>query len=868
MASITIQPNGTVVFSQAVIDKFPEITATVSGSKITIGNVYLEELVSLVGNNIFWSDTQPFSSFSIEFTNNHADVDVLSNLMVRYINYHNGDYTVAIPKYSSDLSILKDPLNLGVKPNYYKALLDYANGTKTIDALANDIKEIYLIAKPTASINIADIITVISTIQKADILKFLNQGTSIMSVYNATQDAKSKTFVSTGTQKYSLSTASKEFEMIEDANGIQTINKLCASDGEDVRVPLLKMLPNMTSISYCLFKQLTPDEFFNSKITTITTDFGASVSIMRSGSTGEPYNFLLSSPSAVPTLIGELLADVYLRYTTLTSTRTSTYFDVSILGRRVLYGSFDSYFNIDSPTDTISGDILGIAKKYVTLNTTVMASGASSTPLFEFNTINADIPLPKEILSGVVRASGQKYVEQYFIIPTLQELYAYDFTFANGELTPIVSVYSDETKALSIVGTALFSKIKKVIFTTFDFVDMYYSYGFNNIYVGTNVILGNSCTINSLALGGVDHFGGNIKKLVSAGIVNYNTLAGNDMYASLHRLSISVATVPNDKLLLCDFASIGAGGIFASDADPTGQCMLGLRYILVNGTPLPYARDKVMSWADAGVPIVVSSSYSVRVEDIALFQNIIDSLVDGYKRSFRFGTPTIPIDKTENRFAGSIFCIAYDGLFANTDISMYKKLISIASGVDTLIASQTSSGSPILNVYLGVNGITTKVDTLAMEQFLTNSLNIRDTLGGLTAVRIDPSTLNVTNTSPILFMSHTDEITGLEIAPNDPVNYTKRSFNLRTGELTTQTIINGVDSISGVGGYSTSNVPAGNSVAYPVTPNSGMLVKYNFAKNADGSVDVTYKVLDANNNDITSQFSTLTLDGMFSHKGV
>jgi len=873
-AYILIQ-NGSVVFSNALLQSFPEIKATVAGNVIRVENVWREDLINILGDNVFWSEKQPFASFSIIFTNNEASVDTLSNLLVRYVNFHDGDYTVNIPLYIATADILRDPISAGVRPNYYGALQMYVDGVITLSELSRAIKEAYEYVLDVGLVKQIDIENAINSVSKNDIRLFLSSNATVMEIWNTIRNnslASSK-----GIKSYNVDTLNVELSLSV-TGGVYDITKLCASTTENVRELLNLMLPTMTSITHCLFKHLTPDDFINSKIVNITTDFGATVTIFRSG-LNIPYSASISASSIKPVeKIGELVGDIFLRHSKNDVTND---FDIYINGSRLcaFYTSGSAIF----VTSNQIHNILVSAKSYILSHRNIQPQKLAGTittgiPLFNgaftFDAVHSSNTfIEKTLLENTKEGSGNpSIINCFFDVPTIVKLTDFLFFLGNGVLT----LQHRELEILDFAGHQIMNKVTKLClkfgnYNMFLNVAKYYKAGFHNIEIGCGTSTGyiikdgvfySDTSSNDLA-DVIDDF-------IDVGITRFVRLVGSlvERMSIMHK-NITVDDVPPMYYLISGFCTKTAGGYFASGIDKTGTGMFFLKYITVNGTPLNN-KPKILSLICSNQPLKVSSDYFVRSEDIMVLQHIIDSLRDGYKRSFRYGTPTIDISINEDRFSYNILVNVFDALFAKS--GGYGKISNIANGIDTLCftAQNFTFGilTPPLDVYIGATGVITRVTSIQlMEGFLGRYLS--HTTRPET-IRIDPLTLRLLPTTYVAtLMTNTDEITVLSYDPlGDTTTYNKNSFNLRTGVITQQSIVNGVDSLSGKGGYSISNIPKGDMVASNAITNTDMYVVYTPTANPDGSVTVSYQAFDKDGNDITSQFNTITLGDRFLHKDI
>jgi len=918
-AQIVVE-NGVVVFSPSLLQEFPEITATITGNVITVSNAWREDLISVTGDNVFWAEKQDFASFSIIFTNNNAKVNTLSNLIVRYVNFHNGDYSISTPKYVTTPELIADPLSLGVKPNYYGLLNQYANGSIAIEELSKTLAQMYRVVTPKTA-NEAVIAQVLGNISIEDMRLFLDSQLSAMDTYNTVKDNLSPELDGTGSKKYSLSTASKEVELVE-KDGVVKVTKLCVRDGEDVSVLVPQVLENATSITQCMLKSISCEEFASSPFTVITTDFGIHANIQREGVNG-------ASDSSIK---------IYYDDTTVTNnTDELGFIDVGIWSEFIselfiksgsinlkyfyLHSMHSTWGTFGNPRYRKNIDIVmtGYNYPYMGADGIFVAIMSRVKDLVKEETITNPTACVSELKFGRVRTStilpenllmdAQEIVcfsnhEQFFDAPLVKSIYISNrgYFYNNG------NVYISHAPDYGFMGTLLESKITKVVIKSqaevYILMALGARLGFREMHYNEN---------QQTAVGVRDGVGYGFKyfpiedamiDIIDAGIVQFEDMhEKTERFVSLYNKEVSVATITDGQLLICSFGEAipEAGSYFVEGVETyafnngSGQYFAGARYgaslgkILLNGISIT---DKSTCLLEimGEKPLLVSSSYSVREADLSFIQGIMNSLRTGYNGKFSLSPSDAEPDEDNNLFAYEMLGESYQKLLGSTNYqhtgSAYYNLLSIAQGGGVSL-SKLENGS-----YMGLNISSVSLNlslgglSEAGSQVIKRTDNFDPVFGTLTldclTGQIDvvygvvADALAYTQAQPqvgaftadvLLHHVYENEVVSLylySIGIGDYQGY----VNLRIVSVDLKNMVSHrTDAIA-------TTIPDQNTVFSPPPPIpkeagvavTGNYVQYTITDNGDGSVTINYVAYDKDGNDITNQFKTLSIGDYFLHE--
>jgi hypothetical protein len=919
-AQIVIQ-NGVVVFSPELLQEFPEITATITGNVVTVSNAWREDLISVVGDNIFWAEKQDFLSFSIIFTDNKASVNSLDELIVRYVNFHEGDYLITVPAYTASVDLLRDPLSIGLKPNYFNSLQEYVDGLISLTDVAEVVASMYSAVSVETNFNAEQIEVILATIPMGDISTFLSADISAMDTYNVVANKDNLGDSGVGIKSYSLTTAGKELSFVEEEGAIE-ITKLCVKDGEDVTELVDKLIVNATVISQCVLKALTPTQFAQGVFTRITTDFGVHVDIKRTATTSAKIyydnNDLVPDFSYVETisasLWGELLADLIEKSTAL----PITYF--AVYGRRSTYGTFGTprypelgtYFvSTDSnslSTGGIIGEAFSIAREKLVEKSVPMS--------IDYGNYADTVPI--NLLSGVKTGNSYNYPEQFFNAQDITKITGYGSSvpiFDNGVFS--VSNSSD----FGFMGTPLQSKVTQIIIRNqleeSVLIAQAIRLGFTDVKSGIQ---------NFGCLGGIG-FGFELKNykqeivnIIDAGLNQFDRLSPvSELEVSSRGIDIAVANITHGSLLICPFGEATQGsGYFESGVETPyliediiestnyyavnlGRYKFAMSSITLNGVSIA-DKTQILEVLVGEQPITVACNYSLRSHDIALFTSIFESLRKGYKEVFRFGSTSDIIEVAEDYFSYSVLSKFYDVLIGG---------ISITGGtVDSVMTAHHNLVSIAQGGSVSVSSVFDDMEDYQIRGALTtSSIDFSISLGGVvkeacTISSANPSvdnghlTLTCDNSDTIDFAYGNIQDALVNATPNDPNNFSVIVLMHHT--LIDNVLVVYYVQIGRSGGVQFTNVKhiainikTTKAIYSPQTPSSnnpqvptdwgtiatvptessnvtsdGNYVHYTFVDNNDGSVTVSYTAFDKDGNDITDQFNTLSIGDYFLHKEV
>lgn len=906
--------SGTVTFSDEVLAEFPEITGEVNGNVVRISNVWREDLISLVGGNIYWTKKQPFASFSIIFDeNNKTSVDTLSNLLVRYVNYHNGDYEISLPKYSSDVSVLYDPLGLGVRPNYYGELQKYIDGETTIEALSEAIYKLYVIALPDyPSWRQSDdtlggpdeIQAAISAIPEEDIRKFLDPSPVAVQLYDTVEDnSNSRT---SGNKSYSLQTSSQELVFTKNKNDYN-FSAIC-TPGEEAAIflPDFLMVPiapyrfytKKLTATQCLLKHITKDQFFDSRIVSVTTNFGASASIGR--------GFVLQermSPSSIQVsiavskygvnnvLLGEFIADIL---SVIPQEKLGGRLSIDMgggLGNLASYDFGTSSLTIKNPMVSMA---FYYASKLLEANKTDIDEGRVTT---KFPTL-----MPLSSLYYMAYSQCPKIFSSEFGFVQANGDLARDFLDSDniGRFSPGPwtgwGLYGSTFKANSletlkkVIGTKAWNRVTHIEATNED-SDIYAT----AIHLGRTVSGQASWDGSKFTLSDELRDYDSLSKIIAAGANYFDRIYPDDTFhipnseleLSLH-WDFEVDEVQVGNLLLCSFSkelpslegyfSSGCDNGRLSDAHSRARYSSALSKIALNGVSLTDISGvaDVIAGSDQ---LAVYSPYKVRDEDMQFFHTLFTTLRNGYRTIFRHtAEDSTAIGDDENSYAYSTLTKILSTLFsvsASNDNAQdtYDKLSALANG-GYVTVSQGMPGDAIAPLVI--------VSNVLYDVYLT---------------KIERQNRTITCNSSIRgnILVESDDLTGedrvVEYEAGDPdggyalVGYVQNSPKITLQFLAKETTTGGQTvTKQWEQTYDLKNMSVGTEYheyqgdvdptwegEIPVTPASATISKgnrviYTPVDNGDGSVTISYQVLDEDDNDITDLFNTLTIGETFLHK--
>ena len=912
--------NGKVVFSDKLLQSFPEITATVTGDIVTIGNVWREDLISVINDNIFWAEQQAFKSFSIIFNNNSTSVDTLSNLLVRYVNFHDENFSISLPKYTNNIEILYDPLALGVRPNYFEALQKYLNKEISLQKLAEVVYENYLLVLPKYDDSCGDenfIVKTLGSIPLEDIDKFLNSPLQAIPIYQTVKGELATN--STGVKAYSLQTSTKDFVFNVD-NGKFNITNICA-EGEDTTELRQIVLSKATVVTQCFLKSMTCSEFLNSSIKMITTYFGATVTFTEDSDVKEIY-INIHKFGGNSNLLGELIADI------LTVAKSSGFVYVNLEEHdKYVNGISYGVYNIPYKALTISTDLsvqtFSVAKSILDNKS---ATNGSCIELITPKIIdNATSEYPKNLLTDVTKAYVlDAYKEQFFTCGAIESIYIFNRSYLPFYSSGVAGIVSPND--FSFIGTPLKSKVNKIILNdqTADaqLTSMAFRFGFRDIVNngnGTKII--GTRGIGTRNVGFDWYPADTIFELIDAGVTEFDKLRIDvEKELSLAHTTIKVDSVTPGMLLLCPFSKeIGDNGYFESNYDVTNYdnsliykkaFLWCLGQIDVNEVSLA-SKQEVLKILIGNTPIVVTSQYQVRAADLTFLTNLLNVLRDGYKTKFRFSSDLTEIKDTENSFAYSTLETIYISLFQ--ELSSYKKLFSIGQGVAVqytptpLVLDYTSvvlniSNSGIsrnsgklefgtkgdIGGYLSLSCSDIDGDAIVFEPANYDTLPIK---GYGDVFEEKPGIINYTYSNSELVLYYlvrngenyhhqgvNGDIVGNPYTTNITIwykvintrnhcSYVSDRVTIDSPVIYDPTAINGrrdPDPIPKptVADYGTIQSPKPIKATIPTE----MQVIYKPTLNADGSITVDYQALDKDGTDITNQFNTFTFGETFLHK--
>ena len=942
--------SGTVTFSDEVLAEFPEITGEVNGNVVRISNVWREDLIDLVGGNIYWTKKQPFASFSIIFDeNNKTSVDTLSNLLVRYVNYHDGDYEISLPKYSSDVSVLYDPLGLDVRPNYYGELQKYIDGETTIEALAEAIYKLYVIALPDYpdwrpsddTLGGPDEIqAAISAIPEEDIRKFLASNESAVSLFDVVKSEGQPSSIYR-TNKYYLSTSKEEIGL--EVSGRHNINggpynitTLCTSS-DDISPVTEAVHGRSEVITHCLLKRMRWQDFNIDRVVKIRSYFGAEATLEKESLyaySNEYYRFDIkisySRYGVHPVLLGEFIADILSTVEIPTIASNSSYSPAIVIFRRPAteYGGPGcARYDLSDGTLSVNSDTLSlafaVAKSRLDNIADDVVSGENTLKIekrINFSNVNycshmncaGYPPCADELVEMASGLSTPKHTMQYCMkFGNLNLLRANDthwYEYNNGHFTisgkdqlgfigtPIgqkvtsVTVY-EKSSAQSDPNQPLIVDETRDIYAALiinGFVDISYFDGSKSYYGG------------KFFLNGRDDFRARetIEALMWAGVKYFDRIYPDNHNIGYHELDLSlrydfaVDEVFPGNLLVAKFSKeLPSGtGYFESGYDSgrlgssTSRAFFrrAISSVTLNGVPLTDISgiSKVIASDDR---LAAYSPYKVRDEDMEFFHTLFTTLRNGYRTIFRHtAEDSTAIGDDENSYAYSTLTKILSTLFsvsASSDNAQdtYDKLSALANGGYVTVSQAgpeshlIGTGSVAYDVYL--TKIERQLRTITYpDGDYPNAGRIRiesdDSTGEDKVVDFEAGDPYAKYSPPALV--------GYE---KNGLRFTFRFLQKSTGALDGNTVTRQWEQT-----YDLKNMSVGTEYheyqgdvdptwegEIPVTPASttiskGKRVIYTPVDNGDGSVTISYQVLDEDDNDITDLFNTLTIGETFLHK--
>lgn len=908
MAAYILIENGTVTFSDEVLAAFPEITGTVTGNVVRFSNVWREDLISVIGDNVFWAEEQPFASYSITFTDNKASVDTLPDLLVRYINYHDEDFEISLPKYSSNISILYDPLGLGVRPNYYAELQKYVDGDTTLHKLADVIYTMYVVVLPYYDGRfggIDQIATRIASVPVEDIDKFLNSDLRATPLYEAVRDNSNPG--TSGNKSYSLQTSSKEFVFTENS-GSYNIIALCAP-GEDTTELRQLVLDNATTITQCFLKTMTCDEFANSNIDTVTTYFGATVSIDSYGS-GSGVFVNLHEFGTNDYLLGELISDIV-------SVVSGAGIEALLIkgnytsNGSVKYGTLFTYYFSDGYTDiSFDGIIPAVSRAIDILDAKSSQNSGCGMGIVPIELAYAKTIYPNNIIKSLRKVSVvDEYKEQFYEYTGITELnifknYSSNYTYGlkNGIFT------IGDVGDLSFVGTPINANISKVrvypgagdwysLFAAalrMNVSNLFYPYQQNN-----------ECSVTGGV--GIGFVQDNIDidrfcEIVDAGLTRFDRVSEDiEIGLSLRHKKISVNAVTHGNMLICPFAGAGyfESGYddeYINDGIVAGRYVSAISSIMLNGVSVTENNSVAQILAGAE-GISVSSEYMVSSSDIQLIKTILNLLRDGYKTKFRHAVDESQIGQSENEYAYNLLRDILRSLFGEklSDgsysgvVDGYANLVRIAKGESIsfirefdnksnglvnispveYFVSTAGVGRGSRSIYFGLQGSSSGYLNVSSD----NSDDIEFEQGDIEQAYQDSGNNIVSAIEH--YEKNGDEL--VLYFSNTGLDDGRRFMYAVSVSINPKAMVSSMSDFYPVGRdddgkfkivFPDSWQTVAHADTRGVLVNSRAHVVYTPVANSDGSVTVQYQAFDENGNDITDQFNTLTLGETFIHKEV
>ena len=891
--------NGGVVFSDKLLQSFPEITATVTGNVIRVENVWREDLISIIGDNVFWTEEQAFASFSIIFTNNKASVDTLSNLLVRYVNFHDEDFEITLPAYGNNIATLYDPLGLGVRPNYFGALEDYVDGLKTISELSDVVYEMYLIILPKYDDSVGDavtIATILGSIDILDITKFLSSNLMALPILN-TVDGSSELGTS-GTKKYILQTATKDFEFIED-NGFIDINRFCVFNEDDTIIKQ-KILSTSTETTQCFLKTITGQEFSDSNIVKISTYFGAFAEFKTDYQNKKYLSIGVSKFGVNYTYLANLIIDI-LRISKqkqldkIYVSAGDTSFNFSFSDKYVVF----SY-------DYKSAPLLSVVKEALDTEISVLSNSGYTNDFVQdikIGQINGvGVVLPENLTLDMVSVSCDDGVkEQFYNSQNINLIYV------NGKV-----IYSDGVftirgmNDLSFMGTPIETKITNIHLvldeydlTTFPATVRETSKDF---YYG---VINSSTGLFVPSYGVVNNVGTDFDKIYNSkvvlecidnGIKTIDALTNTVLLdVSASHKEVVVKNIHNSYMLLCSFGDElnKNDSFFVSDYGSMYPNPYGTEYldsmskIYLNGVALTDYVN-VAKILISTQPLSISSDYSVRIADIDFIANLMSTLRNGYLTKFRYSENNSNIGYDEDEYAYNLLLEICTDLFK--DFSGYSKLVSLANGSSIDYTMPYSDIIDMNQTYFSMTQTIFSIQTTNVHR------NDRELSFGVSGDARGYFDMLSTSNDEIVYeygnleqtLTEIDESLVASINDYVFVNHTKVGDDLTlyfaqfTGTIGNTYITPIAISINTKAMVATREIgdttlvvrpvasPAWNGDVISTTRGANairdMYVIYTPTANADGSVTVSYQALDKDGNDITDQFNTITLGDTYTHK--
>lgn len=879
----------TVEFPQEILEQFPEITGEVNGNTVTINNVWKEQFVGVVGEGIFWEDKQEFLSFSIIFTNGNAKVEELSALLVRYVNYHDKDFSIYMPMYQESPSKIQDPLGLGVRPNYYGLLASYLDGNSSLDVVAETLEFLYNAVLDNVLVSKDKIILELQKIPREDMVTFLTATHSAMDVFNLVTDATVFGNDGTSMKSYDLSTAGKDLRMSRNGEQI-VVTTLCIRDGEQVQPIREVFLRDTTTITECVLNDISCQELTNSKISDIFSDFGAYATIERPRTLDTGKNIL-----------GKVTVYASLENGSLKILSDFIFKILSKVGG--LNIDLLNIKNVEMPNQTMLS--YSVSSKYLEVwSQSVSSVFERVLVLSDENPTSCSIPLsytylnsaqiiPTErIMQGVTKVSTSlSKAEYYFAYSSIDVLslgtgMRYE-QFNKGHFKML------EQSDFAILGTPLGAKISTLEIghygnsqssgPKYDLMAIAIKLGYTNMFHKINSSL--ECGILDGAAYGFKDVIFDVFGIMDAGIIEFDALY-NEIAPSLAKKQIQVETISDGYLLICSFGKATNGlGYFESGAEGDtvnrGKYEFSFSTILANGMPITN-KESILKLLMGSQEIRVNSAYSVRNTDLEFIKTLLENLRKGYKTLFRASVSEAPILETEDKFSYEMLTECYEKLIKGDSWSEIRnRLRKLAQGGAETVTHTIGSSLDGLEVTVNI----TK-DSITKDPVYIQDLRLLEEYQGSFSMQngeISVSYGDIEEAYEIYYHSYSEgDIPPIYVLANYTLKgniltlyYAKTTFASGVGiylitvsidlkSMTTNGTAVSFNSLTPLlGDWGVVELaPIGSEV----TPDS--YVEYTVSASQDGEIIINYQAYNKEGEVITNEFNTLTLGNNFLHKEV
>ncbi|ADV46419.1 hypothetical protein [Nitratifractor salsuginis] len=856
---IEIKADGSVVVSQGILDEYPEINAYIDNGKLIVENVWHEEFLRTIGPGVFWCEAQEFESYGVLFRDgNRAVVDSVDGLVVRYMSHNPSDLALEGPIASENMERLISPYG-GIAIDIRGELEKYVSGGLSLDSLATiaagKIRSGKFDSVLDGNAVKSAIAENIQVVPKSEISKFLNSAidtTEILSGFSSMVGGERFSITGYGNDGYihiDVESAGKiQLDSDDTPKDVSAIERYLIDNhfsfsggmGAILNPVPLGVIRGMSDggIHTLLGKHIQNGDILHRIV--VTSKAGATMdgSLDNPAFDAEmPYVDLNYDAGVTPIeTVAEMIVQFFRAYGEARVLR--------INGGAAVYKPDTIAANDSTPENlTVLGNVRFIMGAFAL----ALQSGA---PLqLSSLSLVGDLYIPEKIAGGIthlyVNDSRGQYQFDYSILPDNIEISGGGWDISPGGT---LTISSPEGAAILKNGSIM-SRVSNIHIPSPSTGDGAYLWNIDDpsIPVSINGIeeVGPLPDTENARLTEIQY----ARYCISTGKTSFNCLSSEVALAidSTDGLTIAHQRDDNTEALFLvgafkkayDGTDVSAGIIGSGiqgwrtalrDVSVRGARLLGPG---PESNPSPIAadmlREGLLSDGDVTCP------HAIRAEDKAIIKDILNALATAYINNIRWGGygggSQIPEDKSKNP--------------TNILREIYDKIFSDEGRIEAFTRGETidyTSHDGYVSLHISRNGILQDPAALAFGKLIVDGDNISLTYD-------DPHDFKASNGIIRARMWDTGRADGGFSYAADTVAMTEKY-------------------VSGIHVDPDGSI---DDIPYIDPPQPGpykpsIRVEYTPTKKDDGTIVVSYAAYDEDDNDITDQFSTITIGDGFLHK--